>query len=208
VVALGLLLLMGVVASQAVGSNGQPAEGASAAATPAPATGAPAALVPVARDAGRLTGVDAAVLLAISRVECDYGRCRTGLPDTMVPADVRGRIDAAKLGTGGETAQLLGLDGGRRVGDWVNPIPVAGGQHAMGFMQFLPSTWRQEARLAPGHPRDPYRPYDSMVTAGSYLSRLQRGAVDGRRRTLRSAVAAYGGDAAYADQVLAIAAAG
>lgn len=208
-VALALLLLAGVVASQALGRpNGEPAGGAVAAPAPTAVPGAPASLIPVAQDAGRLTGVDSGILLAISRVECDYGQCRTGQPDTLVPADVRGRIDAAKLGTGGETAQLLGLDGGRRVGDWVNPMPVAGGQHAMGFMQFLPSTWRQEARLAPGRPRDPYRPYDSMVTAGSYLARLQRGAVDGRRRSLRSALAAYGGDAAYADEVLAIAASG
>jgi hypothetical protein len=72
-------------------------------------------------------------------------------------------------------------------------------------MQFLPTTWRREAPLAPGGPSDPYRPYDSMVAAGSYLARLESGAVDGRRRSLRAAVAAYGGDASYADQVLAAA---
>jgi hypothetical protein len=44
-----------------------------------------------------------------------------------------------------------------------------------------------------------------MVAAGSYLTRLQDGAEDGRRRTLRAALAAYGGDPAYADQVLALA---
>ncbi|HEY4027702.1 MAG TPA: transglycosylase SLT domain-containing protein, partial [Candidatus Dormibacteraeota bacterium] len=169
--------------------------------------GAPAPLVPVAQGAGHLTGVDPNVLLAISEVECNFGRCRSGAQDAMVPADVRTRIDVTALRPGGETVQLLGLDGGRRIGDWVDPIPVAGGQHAMGFMQFLPSTWRQESRLAPGHPHDPYRPHDSMVTAGSYLARLQRGAVDGTRHSLRSALAAYGGDAAYADEVLAIASA-
>jgi membrane-bound lytic murein transglycosylase B len=197
-VALALLLLGGAVAPQLRVAAATPAAGM---VIPA---GAPAALVTVARRAGQLTGVDPAVLLAISRVECDFGRCRAGQPDAMVPADVRGHIDRAALLPGGETFQLLGLDGGRRIGDWVNPIPVAGGQHAMGFMQFLPSTWRQEAPLAPGRPRDPYRPYDAMVAAGSYLARLQSGAVDGRPRSLRLAIAAYGGDGAYADRVLAL----
>jgi len=198
-VAIALLLLVGAVAPQLRDAAATPV--ALHMAIPA---GAPGPLVTVARRAGNLTGIDPAVLLAISRVECDFGRCRAGQPDTLVPADVRGSIDRAALLPGGETVRLLGLDGGRRIGDWVNPIPVAGGQHAMGFMQFLPSTWRQEAPLAPGRPRDPYRPYDAMVAAGSYLARLQRGAVDGRPRTLRLAIAAYGGDGAYADRVLAL----
>jgi len=167
--------------------------------------GAPARLVAIARDAGALTGVDPNVLLGISRVECNFGRCRSGQPDGLVPADLRGRVDAAALRPGGSTARLLGIDDGRRVGDWVNPTPVAGGQHAMGFMQFLPSTWRQESGLAPGSPRDPYRPRDSMVVAGSYLARLQHGSVDGHRHGLRSAIAVYGGSDGYADLVLGLA---
>jgi membrane-bound lytic murein transglycosylase B len=166
--------------------------------------GAPPALVVVARQAGLLTGADPAVLLAISEVECDFGRCRAGQPDAMVPADVRSRVDRAALRPGGATASLLGIADGRRIGDWVDPITVAGGQHAMGFMQFLPSTWRREAPLAPGWPRDPYRPLDAMVVAGSYLARLRSGALDGRRRTLRAALVAYGGEPAYADRVLAL----
>ena len=202
-VALALLLLMGAAAPQLQEAlAGPPTPELSASTAPA---GAPAPLVAVARRASRLTGTSAGVLLAISDVECDFGRCRAGQPDTMVPADVRGRIDRAALQPGGETAALLGLADGRRIGDWVDPIPVAGGQHAMGFMQFLPSTWRHEAPLAPGHPSDPYRPSDAMVAAGSYLARLQSGALDGRRRTLRIALAAYGGDLAYADRVLALA---
>ena len=201
-VALALLLLAGAVAPQLR----EAVDAASSATVPVLAgtvpAAAPAQLVAVARQAGRLTGADPAVLLAISEVECDFGRCRAGQPDGLVPADVRGRVDRTALQPGGETARLLGLPDGRRIGDWVNPVAVAGGQHAMGFMQFLPSTWREEAPLAPGQPRDPYRPLDSMVAAGSYLARLQRGAVDGRRRTLRGALAAYGGDGSYADRVL------
>jgi membrane-bound lytic murein transglycosylase B len=206
VVALALLLLGGAMAPQL---RSQVATASEADATPVLTTrvagAAPQPLVAVARQASRLTGVDAAVLLAISQVECDFGHCRAGQSDALVPADVRGHVDSAALRQGGETARLLGITDGRRVGDWVNPLAVAGGQHAMGFMQFLPSTWRQEAPLAPGHPRDPYKPYDSMVAAGSYLARLQRGALDGRHRSLRIALAAYGGDVAYADRVLAIA---
>ena len=201
-VALALLLLMGATAPQIQAALAGPAPDPTGPRT-APA-GAPAALVTVAREAGRQTGVDPAVLLAISEVECDFGRCRAGQPDAMVPADVRSRIDRTALQPGGATASLLGITDGRRIGDWVDPIPVAGGQHAMGFMQFLPSTWRQEAPLAPGRPRDPYRPLDAMVAAGSYLARLQRGTVDGRHRTLRGALAAYGGDTDYADRVLAL----
>jgi soluble lytic murein transglycosylase-like protein len=170
----------------------------------APPSGAPSELVAVAQQAGRLTGVDPNVLLAVSQVECTFGRCRMGLPDTLVPADVRSHVDQGALQPGGATARLLGLPDGRRVGDWVNPLPVARGQHAMGFMQFLPSTWRAEAAVAPGRPSDPYKPYDSMVVAGSYLARLQAGEEDGRRRSLRGALAAYGGELAYADRVLAL----
>jgi membrane-bound lytic murein transglycosylase B len=202
-VAIALLLLMGALAPQlqaAVAATSAPAENV----VRTDPGGAPAALVAVARQAARMTGADPAVLLAISEVECDYGRCRAGQPDTMVPPDVRSRVDRAALQPGGATASLLGIADGRRIGDWVDPIPVAGDQHAMGFMQFLPSTWRREAPLAPGRPRDPYRPLDAMVAAGSYLTRLQSGAEDGRRRTLRNAIAAYGGDLAYADQVLSL----
>ena len=200
-VALALLLLMGAMA---------PALQDALAAMSAPdgprtqPEGAPSALVAVAHQAGRLTGADPAVLLAISEVECDFGRCRADQPDAMVPQDVRSRVDRAALQPGGATANLLGIAEGRRIGDWVDPIPVAGGQHAMGFMQFLPSTWRREAPLAPGRPGDPYRPIDAMVAAGSYLGRLQSGALDGRHRTLRDALAAYGGDTAYADRVLSL----
>jgi membrane-bound lytic murein transglycosylase B len=201
VVALGLLLLMGALAPELQQLLAQPATPELSATVPA---GAPAPLVAVARQAGGATGVSPGVLLAISEVESNFGQARAGQPDTMVPADVRRAVDTTALQPGGATARLLGISGGRRIGDWVNPQPVAGGQHAMGFMQFLPSTWRQEAPLAPGRPRDPYRPYDAMVAAGSYLARLQSGAVDGRPRSLRLAIAAYGGDGAYADRVLAL----
>ena len=199
VLLLGLLVLVVLLA---------PKVAATQAAEPAGSVPpAPAGLVAVAQEASRLTGVEADVLLAVSWVECHYGRCRAGQPDTLVPADLRRHVDAASMLPGGSTAVLLGLPDGRRIGDWVNPLAVAGGQHAMGFMQFLPATWRQEAPLAPGHPQDPFSPRDSMVVAGSYLARLESGAALRGRRNIRGALAVYGGSDDYAQQVLDLVAA-
>ncbi len=180
-----------------------PASGAGFALSSALA-GAPKGLVAIAVQAGRLTQQDPNVLLAIARVETNWGQAQNGQLDDLVPGDLQAHVDLAALQPGGATTTLLGLAGGRRIGDWVNPQAV-GAEHAMGFMQFLPSTWRVEAAAAPGRPQDPYRPLDAMVTAGSYLARLQSGAEDGTRRSLRDALAVYGGDLAYADNVLALA---
>ena len=65
-----------------------------------------------------MTAIDGNVLLAIAKVECDYGRCRSGQPDDLVPADLRAHVDAAALLSGGATVVLLALPDGRRVGDW------------------------------------------------------------------------------------------
>ena len=143
--------------------------------SPQPAD-APSGPVPLAFRAGAIAGIDANVLLAIAKVETDWGRPREAQPDELVPAGVRS--NAAVLQPAGATATLLGLPDGRRIGDWVNPQPV-GAEHAMGFMQLLPTTWRTEAAAAPGGPRDPYRPLDAMVVAGSYLHRIELGAVVG-----------------------------
>ena len=164
---------------------------------------APRGLVAVAVQAGRLTQQDPNVLLAIAKVETSWGQAQNGQSDDLVPADLLGHIDATALAPGGSTAVLLGLAGGRQIGDWVNPQAV-GSEHAVGFMQFLPSTWRTESAAAPGRPEDPYRPLDAMVTAGSYLARLQNGSEDGTKRSLRQALAVYGGDLAYADNILAL----
>jgi hypothetical protein len=169
--------------------------------------GAPKGLVATAVQAGRLTQHNPNVLLAIAKVETGWGTARNGQPDDLVPADLQAHVDVAALQPAGATMSLLGLTGGRRIGDWVNPQPVGPAQeHAMGFMQFLPSTWRTEAAAAPGHPHDPYQPADALVTAGSYLHRLETGAVGGVPHDLRGALAAYGGSLAYADQVLGLAA--
>jgi hypothetical protein len=163
-----LALIVLVVALQAAGS------GATASGLSPALAGAPPGLVAVAFRAGQATGIDPNVLLAIAKVETDWGQARNGQPDDLVPANIRADVDAAALQAGGATVTMLGLKDGRRTGDWVNPQSV-NGEQAMGLMQFLPSTWRVEAAAAPGRPRDPYQPADAMVTAGS--SRLSGGNV-------------------------------
>jgi hypothetical protein len=130
--------------------------GASASGVGPALASAPPGLVAVAFQAGPATGIDPNVLVAIAKVETDWGKVQNGQPDDLVPADIRANLDVAALLPGGATMSLLGLAGGRRIGDWVNPQPVGPTQeHAMGFMQFLPSTWRSEAAAAPARPRRP-----------------------------------------------------
>jgi hypothetical protein len=178
--------------------------GASASGVSPALASAPPGLVAVAFQAGAVTGIDPNVLLAIAKVETNWGQARNGQPDDLVPADIRADVDVAALQAGGAAATMLRLAGGRRIGDWVNPQPV-NGEHAMGLMQFLPSTWRVEFAAAPGSPHDPYRPADALLTAGSYLHRLETGAAGGVPHDLRGALAVYGGSVAYADQVLSLA---
>jgi hypothetical protein len=183
-----------------------PGPGASAAALSPALAAAPPGLVAVAFQEGPATGIDPNVLLAIAKVETDWGQARNGQPDDLVPDDIRASVNVTELQPGGATMSLLGLTGGRRIGDWVNLQPVGPTQeHAMGFMQFLPSTWRVEAAAAPGSPLDPYQPADALLTAGSYLHRLETGAAGGLPHGLRGALAVYGGSLAYADPVLSLA---
>lgn len=120
-------------------------------------------LAPLAFQADAVADLDANVLLVVGKVET--WAAPPGQPDDLVPADVRANVDAAALQRGGATAHLLGVPDGRCSGDWVSPRPV-GAVHAMGFVQFLPSTWRSEAAAAPGGSRDPYRPLAAMAVAG------------------------------------------
>src|SRR5215831_5328508 len=79
---------------------------------------APPGLVAVAFQTGPATGIDPNVLLAVAKVETDWGQARNGQPDDLVPADIRADIDVAALQAGGATATMLGLNDGRRIGDW------------------------------------------------------------------------------------------
>jgi hypothetical protein len=96
--------------------------------------GAPQGVVAAAFPAGEATNIDPNVLLAIAKVETNWARRAMLSPTTWVPADIQAHVDVAALQAGGATMALLGLTGGRRIGDWVNPQPVGPAQeHAMGW---------------------------------------------------------------------------
>jgi hypothetical protein len=113
-----LALIVLVVAVLSAGS------GASASGVSPALAGAPQGLVLVAFQAGAATGIDPNVLLAIAKIETDWGQARNGQPDDLVPADIRASVSVTELLPGGATISLLDLAGGRRIGDWVKPQPV------------------------------------------------------------------------------------
>ncbi len=90
---------------------------------------APPGLVPLGLQAGEMTGIDPNVLLAIAKVETDWGRARQGQSDDLVPVDLRAHVDPVAL---------LGLPDVRRIGDWVNPQAVDTEQA---------SSWRAKAAV-------------------------------------------------------------
>jgi murein DD-endopeptidase MepM/ murein hydrolase activator NlpD len=134
-----------------------------------------------ARVAAARTGVDELVLLAVTYRETHWGQAAAGVPDDQALGwlgDLAADVDRAALAPGGASAMLVGRKGGVALGDWADPVPV-GGQHALGFAQFLPSTWRA---VAAAHPRpgggawDPYSPPDALTLAGYYLATLLKDA--------------------------------
>jgi murein DD-endopeptidase MepM/ murein hydrolase activator NlpD len=137
----------------------------------------PAGVEAAARQAAQQTGVDELVLLAVMYGETHWGQARAGVPDDQARAwlgDLADTVDIAALAPGGAVAVTVGRSDGVHLGDWADPIPV-GAEHALGFAQFLPSTWR---RVAAAHPRsgggawDPYAPADALTMAGYYLAAL------------------------------------
>jgi murein DD-endopeptidase MepM/ murein hydrolase activator NlpD len=130
-----------------------------------------------ARTASVRTGVDELVLLAVTYRETHWGQAAAGVPSDEALTwlgDLATDIDRAALAPGGATAVLVGRPAGVALGDWADPIPIAG-EHALGFAQFLPTTWRA---VAAAHPRpgggawDLYAPLDALTLAGFYLAAL------------------------------------
>jgi murein DD-endopeptidase MepM/ murein hydrolase activator NlpD len=137
----------------------------------------PAGVEAAARTAALRVGVDELVLLAVTYRETHWGQARAAVPDDQALAWLGGLatdVDRAALGAGGASAVLVGRPAGVALGDWIDPIPV-GTEHAIGFAQFLPSTW---SAVAGSHPRpaggawDPYSPPDALTLAGYYLAGL------------------------------------
>jgi len=167
VVAIPLLLLVGAPAS-ASGCGGTGSIGGHP---------VPAGVELAARPAAQQTGVPEQALLALTYRETQWGQAAAGVPDDQAVAwlgDLAGSIDVTALGPGGTVATEVGRPQGIRLGDWINPQPI-GGEHAVGFAQFLPSTWRSvgAAHQRPGGAAwNPYSPADALILAGYYLADL------------------------------------
>ncbi len=137
----------------------------------------PAGVEVAARQAAQQTGVPELALLALTYRETAWGQAAQGVPDDQAAAwlgDLAGAVDQAAIAAGGPVATLVDRPQGIRLGDWVNPQPV-GAEHAAGFAQFLPSTWRAvgAAHARPGRAAwDPYSPADALTLAGYYLADL------------------------------------
>jgi murein DD-endopeptidase MepM/ murein hydrolase activator NlpD len=134
-----------------------------------------------ARTAAARTSMDELVLLAVTYRETRWGQAAAGVPDEQALAwldDLAVDVDRAALGPGEDSAVLVGRPAGVALGDWVDPIPVDT-EHALGFAQLLPSTWRA---VSAAHPRpgggawDPYSPLDALTLAGYYLVALLKAA--------------------------------
>ena len=94
---------------------------------------------------------------------------------------------------------LDGRDGRARIPD---PSEADGWMHALGPMQFLPTTWRTWARLAPGRPTStrpsPHNAWDAIFTAAAYLCGDRNPIGD-----LRAAIDGYAGSSDYYPRVIA-----
>lgn len=150
----------------------------------------PPSLVRVYQDAAATcAGLDWTVLAAIGFVESHHGQ---------------GRLDP---NTGQVAPPILGppLDGSAGRARIVDPGQPDGWARALGPMQFLSTTWRGWARLAPGRPvgaiPDVHNAWDAIYGAAAYLC-----GTAGRITDLRGAVLRYNHSNAYVDTVLAKAA--
>ena len=139
--------------------------------------------------------VDWEIVAALAKVESDHGRIggqRTiSANGTVAPAIIGPALD----GTVG-TQAIRDTDKGRLDGDstW---------DHAVGPLQFIPSTWRELGRDGNHDGRkDPNNLYDAALTAVAHLCLREPGNY-GDRLQLRRSLIAYNQSQRYADQVLA-----
>jgi membrane-bound lytic murein transglycosylase B len=138
--------------------------------------------------------VDWTILAALGKAESDHGRVngpRTLHADGTVTPPI---IGPALDGSGG-TRAIADTDDGRLDGDrtW---------DHAVGPMQFIPSTWRELGRDGNGDGvADPNNLYDAALTAAAHLCLREPGNYTDPAQ-LRRALIAYNSSQRYADDVL------
>jgi cell wall-associated NlpC family hydrolase len=147
----------------------------------------PASLLPVyQRAAQTCDGLPWQVLAAIGYFESRHAAGRAN-PDT-------GAVDPPIVG-----APLDGQGGRARIPDLSSPD---GWMHALGPMQFLPTTWRTWATLAPrrttGATPSPQNAWDAIYTAAAYLCRGSHQLTD-----LRASIDSYAGSTDYYPRVVA-----
>jgi hypothetical protein len=186
VVLLLVVALCGLVGAAAMFPSGDAPEASAAAGGGAISDG----LEAVYRDAAvrYCGGLPSEVLAAVGWVESRHGG---GHVDP-----VSGDMDREILGP-----PLDGTHGRIRMTD---PTSADGWAHAEGPMQFLPSTWRYWATLAPARPAgtvaSPHNLWDAVHTAARMLCGGQQVITD-----LRAAVYRYNHDWGYVDTVFAVA---
>jgi hypothetical protein len=144
---------------------------------------ASAQLISDANSASNSTGVSAADLLKVTCVETAWGRAQYAYPGAAEAVDYALHngmplMDSNKIAPGEKTAVELGLTDGRVLTNWTGgPISGGGVEQAIGFAQFLPTTWSGYAATALlgnllDHTPDPYVPFDAMTLTGMYLNQL------------------------------------
>lgn len=150
-----------------------------------------------AREATGITdacSVDWTILAALGKVESDHGRVNG--PRTIEPdGRVTPRILGPALDGSGGTVAIPDTDDGRLDGDtrW---------DHAIGPLQFIPTTWRELGRDGNGDGvKDPNNLYDAALTAAAHLCLREPGDYADAGQ-LRRALIAYNRSERYADDVL------
>jgi cell wall-associated NlpC family hydrolase len=131
-----------------------------------------------------------------------------GLPWQVLAAigyhESRHAAGHADPSTGDVRPPIVGLPLDGRAGRARIPDPSEpdGWMHAYGPMQFLPTTWRTWARLAPGRPAgtrpSPQNAWDAIFTAAAYLCGGRTQVAD-----LRAAIDGYAGSTDYYPRVMA-----
>ena len=182
----GLVLTMTLALAVAVAGSHPPVGPA----TPTAEAEIPASLLPVYIDAASTCpGLPWQVLAAIGQIESGHDARR------LDPAT--GAVQPAIIGPA-----LDGTNGTARISD---PTTADGWTHALGPMQFLPTTWDRWGRLAPGRPPgaqpDVHNAWDAIYSAAAYLCGTDR-----RLDDLDTAILTYNRSRTYLDAVMAKAA--